>query len=107
MSTDPDTPPKERRFYRRTPVRLDVLWESESVYNFAQVADVSPAGCFVSTVFRARQGDGVTLDLLLPRGRNVRMTGVVAHEQWPAGFGVRFTGFGSDDDYGALLTLVR
>ena len=99
--------PQERRLYRRTPVRLDVLWESESVNTFARVADVSPSGCFVSTAFRARQGDGVTLDVLLPRGTSVRLTGVVAHERWPAGFGVRFTGFGSDEDYGELLALVR
>ena len=49
----------------------------------------------------------MSLDLLLPRGRTIRLSGVVAHQRWPAGFGLRFTGFGSDEDYGELLALVR
>ena len=105
--TTREATPRERRLYERTPVKLDVLWEGASGGTFAQVADVSPAGCFINTAFRVTEGDRVTLKVILPRGRNVRLTGVVAHERWPAGFGVRFTDFGSDEDYGALLALVR
>ena len=98
--------PRERRLDRRTPVRLDVLWEGASAGSFAQIADVSPAGCFVNTASEVQEGEGVTLEVFLPRGGKVRLAGEVAHQRWPVGFGVRFTGFGSDEDYGALLTLV-
>jgi len=99
--------PQERRLNRRVPVRLDVLWESESADGFSQIADISPGGCFVNSAFRVTGGEAVTLEVFLPRGRKIWLAGVVAHGRWPAGFGVRFTGFGSDDDYGELLALVR
>ena len=105
-STDPVAPPKERRLHGRVPVRLDVLWKSEFTGNFAQITDVSPAGCFVNTAFGLREDEGVTLEVFLPRGGNVRLTGVVAHERWPAGFGVPLHGLRPDYYYGALLTLV-
>jgi len=99
--------PRERRHHGRVPVRLDVLWESASVDSFSQIADVSPGGCFVNSAFRVTGGEALTLEVFLPRGGKVRLTGEVAHQRWPVGFGVRFTGFGSDEDYAELLTLVR
>lgn len=98
---------QERRHYGRVPVRLDVIWKNESAESFAQIADLSPAGCFVSTTFELPEGEEVRLEVFMPRGGTIRLWGVVAHERWPAGFGVRFTGFGSDEDYAELLALVR
>ncbi len=95
----------ERRLYHRVSVRLDVLWEGAAVSDFAEISDISLGGCYVRTAAKVSPGEQVTLDALLPRGRNIRLTGEVMHRQWPVGFGVRFTGLGSDEDYEELLSL--
>ena len=95
----------ERRLYQRVSVRLDVLWEGAAVSDFAEISDISLGGCYVRTAAKVSPGEQVTLEALLPRGRNVRLTGEVMHLQWPVGFGVRFTGLGSEEDYGELLSL--
>ena len=95
----------ERRLYHRVSVRLDVLWEGAAVSDFAEISDISLGGCYVRAAAKVSPGEQVTLEALLPRGRNIRLTGVVIHRQWPVGFGVRFTGLGSEEDYGNLLSL--
>lgn len=56
MLTNPGNMKQERRLYARTPVRLGVLWESESLGIFAQVTEISSAGCFINTAFGIWEG---------------------------------------------------
>jgi len=80
----------ERRSNNRKKVLLEAKWASMSRRHEARVDDVSLGGCFVNTFCHVELHEPVELQILLPSGEWLKLTGTVASYQPGVGFGMSF-----------------
>ena len=95
----------ERRREDRLEVCLDAVWDGKSGNYTARVTDLSEGGCYVDTMGEAHVGEILRFKLQSPAGDWVELTGEVAHETLPLGFGLRFV-YLTDDQTQQLRSLV-
>ena len=81
---------KERRSSQRKRLLLEAKWESMSHTHEARVDDVSLGGCFVNTFGRVELNEQVNLQIELPSGEWLSLSGFVASYQPGVGFGLAF-----------------
>ena len=94
----------ERRNSQRKKVLLEAKWESMSRGHEARVDDVSLGGCFVNTYGHVELNETVELQILLPAGEWLALTGRVASCQPGVGFGMSFSL--SDEEKKAVEELI-
>ena len=80
----------ERRSSQRKRILLEAKWESMSNTHEARVDDVSVGGCFVNTFGRVELNEQVNLQIELPSGEWLSLSGFVASYQPGVGFGLSF-----------------
>ena len=81
----------DRRTEKRIDVSLETVWDGTSSRKcLARITDLSEGGCFVDTTGEAQIGERLTVRIQLPEGGCLELTGEVAHESRPIGFGLRF-----------------
>lgn len=81
----------DRRSQQRIDVSLETVWDGTGSRKCsARVTDLSEGGCFVDTTGEAQIGERLTVRIQLPDGNSLELTGEVAHESRPIGFGLRF-----------------
>ena len=72
----------------------------------ARVDDVSLGGCFVNTFGRVELNESVNLQIQLPSGEWLPLTGQVASYQPGVGFGLSFTTL-TEEEMAVLRELMR
>ena len=80
----------ERRNENRLEVCLDAVWDGNSGNHPARVTDLSEGGCYVDSLGESQVGEVLHLKLQLQNGDWLELSGEVAHQMSPMGFGVRF-----------------
>ena len=80
----------DRRTEKRWDVCLDAVWYGKSGNYQARVTDLSEGGCYVDSLGEAQVGEVIAFKLQLPEGEWLELTGEVAHQTPPLGFGLRF-----------------
>jgi hypothetical protein len=80
----------DRRSEKRLDVCLDAVWDGKSGNYIARVTDLSEGGCYIDTLGGASNGEILRLKLQLPDGAWLELTGAVAHQSPPLGFGMKF-----------------
>jgi PilZ domain len=80
----------DRRREERWIVCLDAVWDGKSGNYSARITDLSEGGCYVDTLGGASVGEILSFRLQLPRGEWLELSGEVAHQTPPLGFGLRF-----------------
>ena len=96
----------ERRTEIRRDVCLDAVWDGKSGNYEARVTDLSKGGCYVDTMGEAQVGEAIVFRLALPDGNWLELTGEVAHETPPLGFGLRFINL-TDEQHEQLRALLE
>ena len=86
----------ERRNEKRLEVCLDAVWDGKSGNYSARITDLSEGGCYVDTLGQAQVGEVLSLKLQLQNGDWLELTGEVAHQMPPLGFGIRFVNLNSE-----------
>lgn len=81
---------EERRSNKRKLILLEAKWESMSRTHEARVDDASLGGCFVNTFGRVELNEEVNLQINLPSGEWLSLSGRVASYQPGVGFGMCF-----------------
>ena len=71
-------------------VCLDAVWDGKSGNYTARVTDLSEGGCYLDTMGEALSGEIVSFKLSLSGADWLELTGEVAHQCPPMGFGLRF-----------------
>ena len=95
----------DRRREERFEVCLDAVWDGKSGNYVARITDLSEGGCYVDTLGDAHVGEILSFKLQLPSGGWLELTGEVAHETPPLGFGLRFV-YLSDEQRESLRSLI-
>src|SRR6476659_1429810 len=85
-----DSPMSDRRTEKRWDVCLDAVWDGKSGNHHARVTDLSEGGCYVDSLGEAQVGEVIAFKLQVPEGEWLELTGEVAHQAPPLGFGLRF-----------------
>jgi|SRR5215213_237483 len=80
----------ERRNEKRWDVCLDAVWYGKSGNHHARVTDLSEGGCYVDSLGEAQIGEVLSFKLQLPNSQWLDLSGEVAHQTPPLGFGLRF-----------------
>ena len=80
----------ERRTNKRKLILIEAKWESMSRTHEARVDDVSMGGCFVNTFGRVELNEQVNLQIDLPSGELLSLSGRVASYHPGVGFGMCF-----------------
>jgi len=86
----------DRRNEKRLEVCLDAAWDGKSGNYSARITDLSEGGCYVDTLGEAQVGEVLSLKLQLQNGDWLELTGEVAHQMPPLGFGIRFVNLDAD-----------
>jgi len=74
-------------------VSLDVVWQGSSGKHDARMSEISIDGCFIDSKTQGRAlGETVEFKVHLPTGPWVALQGELISEEYPIGFGLRFTG---------------
>jgi CheY-like chemotaxis protein len=80
-------------------VSLDVVWQGSSGKIDARMSEISMHGCFIDSRVQGRLlGDIVDFKVHLPGGPWVALQGELVTEDYPMGFGLRFTGLTDGDE---------
>ena len=95
----------DRRSEKRWDVCLDAVWDGKSGNHVARVTDLSEGGCYVDSLGDALIGEVISFKLQLPDGEWLELTGEVAHQTPPLGFGLRFVTL-SDEQREKLRSLL-
>ena len=98
--------PFEKRSHPRVPTRLTVLWDGVLIDNFALMTDLSRGGCYINSVGRVSVAERICINTLLTAQTHLQLEGLVAHHQWPLGFGLRFSSL-SDEEVALLSRFVK
>ena len=96
---------EERRSSQRKRILLEAKWESMSHSHEARVDDVSAGGCFVNTFGRVELNEEVNLQIELPSGEWLSLSGYVASYQPGVGFGMSFDSL-SEEELATLEELI-
>jgi CheY-like chemotaxis protein len=73
-------------------VSLDVVWQGRSGKQDARMSEISMDDCFIDSRVQGRSlGDIVEFKVHLPSGPWVALQGELVNEDYPIGFGLRFT----------------
>jgi hypothetical protein len=86
----------ERRNEKRLEVCLDAVWDGNSGNHPARVTDLSEGGCYIDSLGESKVGEVLNLKLQLQNGDWLELSGEVAHQMPPMGFGVRFVDLNSE-----------
>ena len=87
-------------------VSLDVVWQGSSGKQDARMSEISMEGCFIDSRVQGRAlGDIVEFKVHLPSGLWVSLQGELVTEDYPIGFGLRFTSL-TDGDKRLLAEVV-
>lgn len=87
-------------------VSLDVVWQGSSGKQDARMSEISMEGCFIDSRVQGRAlGDTVDFKVHVPNGPWVSLKGELVLEDYPMGFGLRFTGL-TDGDRRLLAQVV-
>lgn len=70
---------------------LGVVVEGTSGKREARTSDISLGGCYIDAMHQVFDGETLTLRFHLPGDEWVAVKGIVVYNQYPTGFGVRFT----------------
>jgi CheY-like chemotaxis protein len=98
----PDSPGQEDN----VTVSLDVVWQGSSGKIDARMSEISMHGCFIDSRVQGRAlGDVVDFKVHMPGGPWVALQGELVTEDYPMGFGLRFTGL-TDGDKRLLAEVV-
>jgi Tfp pilus assembly protein PilZ len=98
----------DRRNQERVEVSLETVWDGTgSSKCLARITDLSEGGCFVDTTGEALIGERLTVRIQLPDGGFLELTGEVAHESRPIGFGLRFVDLSEEQAEQLRLFLAR
>ena len=98
----------DRRSEERVEVSLETVWDGTSSRKcLARITDLSEGGCFVDTTGEAQIGERLTVRIQLPDGGCLELTGEVAHESRPIGFGLRFVELSEEQAEQLRLFLAR
>ena len=82
-------PPEERA---SVTVSFDVVWQGSSGKQDARMSEISMDGCFIDSRVQGRAlGDRVEFKVHLPDGPWVSLQGELIVEDYPIGFGLRFS----------------
>src|SRR5215210_7277758 len=95
----------DRRTEKRWDVCLDAVWDGKSGNYIARITDLSEGGCYVDSLGEAQVGEVLKFKLQLPDGAWLELTGEVAHQSPPLGFGLRFTNLPEEQREKLLLLL--
>ena len=95
----------DRRREQRLDVCLDAVWDGKSGNYSARVTDLSEGGCYVDTLGDAHVGEILSFKIHTPTGAWLELTGEVAHETPPLGFGLRFV-YLADEQLDQLRSLI-
>jgi len=95
----------DRRTEQRWDVCLDAVWDGKSGNYDARVTDLSEGGCYVDTMGEAQVGEVIVFKLQLPDGEWLELSGEVAHQRRPLGFGLRFVNL-TEEQHEKLLSSV-
>lgn len=95
----------DRRREKRWDVCLDAVWDGRSGNFTARVTDLSEGGCYIDSLNQTNVGEILHLKLQLPNGDLLELTGEVAHQAPPLGFGLRFIEL-TDDQLNNLRSLI-
>jgi|SRR5689334_10551430 Tfp pilus assembly protein PilZ len=96
----------DRRTEQRRDVCLDAVWNGKSGNYTARVTDLSEGGCYVDTMGAAQVNEVITFRLQLPDGEWLELSGEVAHQTPPLGFGLRFVNL-TDQQHEKLRSLLQ
>jgi hypothetical protein len=96
----------DRRTEQRRDVCLDAVWDGKSGNYTARVTDLSEGGCYVDTMGAAQVNEVITFRLQLPDGEWLELSGEVAHQTPPLGFGLRFIDL-TDQQHEKLRSLLQ
>ena len=87
-------------------VSFDVVWQGSSGKQDARMSEISMDGCFIDSRVQGRAlGDRVEFKVHLPDGPWVSLQGELINEEYPIGFGLRFSGL-TDADKALLAQVV-
>ena len=87
-------------------VSLDVVWQGSLGKQDARMSEIGMDGCFIDSKVQGRSlGDIVEFKVHLPSGPWVSLKGELVNEDYPMGFGLRFTGL-TDGDKRLLAQVV-
>lgn len=100
-----DSPMSDRRTEKRCDVCLDAVWDGKSGNYDARITDLSEGGCYVDSLGEAQVGEVLVFKLQTPDGEWLELTGKVAHQTPPLGFGLRFIDL-TDEQHERLRTLL-
>ena len=79
-------------------VSLDVVWQGSSGKHDARMSEISMAGCFIDSITQGRTlGETVDFKVHLPAGPWVPLQGELINQEYPIGFGLRFTSLTESD----------
>src|SRR5687767_5620524 len=95
----------DRRSKQRWEVSLDAVWDGKSGNYSARVTDLSEGGCYVDTLGEAQVGEILSLKIQMPNGEWIELSGEVAHQTPPLGFGMRFENL-SDEQVDKLRSVI-
>ena len=97
----------DRRSEKRLEVCLDAVWDGNSGKHPARVTDLSEGGCYLDSLGESQVGEVLNIKLQLQNGERLELSGEVAHQMPPMGFGVRFVNLSSEqlEKLRSLLTV--
>ncbi len=79
-------------------VSLDVVWQGSAGKFDARMSEISMEGCFIDSMVQGRTlGDMVDFKVHLPAGPWVSLHGELINQEYPIGFGLRFTQLTDED----------
>jgi hypothetical protein len=81
----------EKRKTPRYAVKLEVYWERPSGMQLVKMTDLSLGGCFIKAFALPAVGSQVNLEIRLPSGRWLYLSGIVVRSQAENGFAIHFT----------------
>ena len=94
----------ENRSHKRVPTMLTVLWEGLLIDNYALMTNLSTGGCYINSAGRVSVAERIRVATFLTTQTPIQLEGLVAHHQWPLGFGLRFADL--TDDKATLISQV-
>jgi CheY-like chemotaxis protein len=79
-------------------VSFDVVWQGSSGKQDARMSEISMEGCFIDSITQGRTlGELVEFKVHLPTGPWISLQGELVNEDYPIGFGLRFSGLNEND----------